>query len=494
MIGSTAAAADPPRRVLLDRALWVAAGLFGVLVLVVFVRSALHGRIGSDVGYYLPVAERMSEGLWPGRDLAMQYSFLGPAILAFSNWALGAKGTYSFYVAVNLSWLGIGSVLVARIARRLDCPPAVAVIAGLTSALQSVYFEGYTIGVEPYVAAFALAAVLQVLRAPSTPRPALSFLAAGALGCLSFWSKQYGVLVFPALALGAFQLTTRRERLVALSAIAAGALATHALVAAAALLSGGSVRALVEPLLWSKVTYASGTFLDVVRSFARYLGIMSPFLLLVPYVLATDAAARRDLRIWILLAAMAAFSVPLFARQFAHYYILIAPFGVLAGAWAVSELLRRPAPLRPVLAFAALAALLGPIHAVRIARWTHPGDREPIEARGSALMAALPKGARTVFLGDPRMMFFAKLVPPDLRTNGQMWLPFFPAATVRATIGHAELIVYESNTEALRTMDGVDLHLADLAAESGFCRMVVPDQTFVVWARDPSWCSAPRAF
>ena len=472
----------------LDRGLWLLDVVFAALLVVLIPRAVTLSAVGPDAGYILPLSERIHDGMVPGRELTLghPHAFLVMYVFAFAQWVAGGLHPYSLYVGVLVAAEVAAGVALYALLGHVTQRRSLRVAGALTVIAQLLYYEGSLVTLEPFVVLFDLLAMNACLRAKERP---MLFAVAGALGCLGFWSKQYGLLFFASLGYAAWVFAeTGRARLRNLVLVAAGALAVHAAVVLYFAAKGVNLVAVLEPLWWRWRVYGQGsTMAQVVKGFGwQYLAKTSFFLLALPLLL-LHPASRRDKTLHILVVAFVGLSGALYVQQFAHYYQLIVPWGV-ALLVAIIGYAQRWLRQRPALASLAwapyLLLLIMPLHTARMIRWFSPEARAQKLATAALVQSRIPGGKRVLVHADPSLVFFADLTPAAFESQGYKWSDFYTKEELEKVIADADYVLHDrAFGKTLRLRDGSEVPMARIGRD--FCVTATIGETLAVWQKSP---------
>ncbi len=474
---------------------WICAldALFAALLGVLLVRIATNARIGADAGYYLPVAERFYDGLFPVRDLPMQYTPLGIFGFTVAKWLSGGSHSYTMFVGAMLTVQVAASMIVYALLGHVTERRDLRALGALTTLAQLLYYDGSSIVLEPFVLLFALSAVHFALRARESARSAAWWwVASGLFGCAAFWAKQYGALIFVPLAYAAVIAPTWRERARNLVWLGLGAVLLHAAAIAFFAAHGVGFAGLLRAFLGSAKGYSVNSLSGAIKAVAwSYVLKTSPYLLLVPWVVWRDREARRDPVLHVALLAMAVFCLPLYVRQYGHYLMLVVPFGVMVFVRLIDGALRETSAERSKriallpMALAAFALMM-PVHTARMIRWMSADLRSAQISESAQLSRVIPPRSRVFYIGDTAPVFVNSYLPAGLRFVGYAWAGFY---TRREFVEH---IISEANYVVLdhRSVSGPiainrqeNMPVAELS-QLGFCRAPDAARHYEVWIRN----------
>jgi|GEM_PF-5106848 len=149
-----------------------------------------------DTGCYLNWAERIHEGWVPHRDCYLGYTPLGMYYFSLFS-GLSLPGQISYRVALLLVQLGSAALLYA-LSGGLIRSRTLRVAAAVFFLFMTQVYDGRLIMLEDFVVFFGLLTVLLLLKT-TAERPLPAFLTGVAL-FLAVFSKQYGVLFVPVVA------------------------------------------------------------------------------------------------------------------------------------------------------------------------------------------------------------------------------------------------------------------------------------------------------
>jgi 4-amino-4-deoxy-L-arabinose transferase-like glycosyltransferase len=278
--------------------------------------------LNPDSGYFLSTAERIYEGWKPYKDLHVEYPPVGLYYFALFRTILG-EGQFTYKISLLVieifsAWLLFllsGSVIKNRILR---------FIGSLFFLLMYQSYGGGYIVLEYFVVVFSLLTIL--LLTIKTKRRLLTSFLAGISFLLSILSKQYAVVIIPAIAILLIRDSTNL-------------LHKHKSVVLRTLFffAGFSVSFLIT--LW----FLGVNFMDIMSQlcvteygnsgiYEMFKSLFSlrnmwfiPLTLLSIYIVFREFQFNRFI---ILLLFILSFS-PLYVRGYFHYYQLILPYGMI---------------------------------------------------------------------------------------------------------------------------------------------------------------------
>lgn len=471
--------------------LWTAAAMITLgLWVVAVVRAVLFGHVCIDEGYYLPNAERILDGWVPVRDLQVHYAPLGMYILAAAKWAGGGARSHGYFVSVMCAAGAASGLLVFFATRHLTAHQPIRLLGAATTMSQILYYDGTQILLEPLVMPFAVSALWASWSGPGRP---FLFFVSGALGCLAFWTKQYGILLFVALIYFAWASgNSIRRRAERVALVVSGAFSVHLLVIGYFEIEGVAPGALLASLFWTGRGYSkSSLWLALVEFAFQFLMKTSPFLLFVPIMF------WRRLHDPILISialSIVGLGGALYVRQFAHYYILLAPFSSMMLVAFADEFASRRFGWgnwvgRSALVGLGAQCLIMPVHILRFIQRTGPGELDDVLAVSSAVARVVPAHARVALSAHPAVYFFADLYPADARRVGYMWSNFFWASEYEPVLRETSYVVIDTrDRDGFRFIDGA--RNSNTLTDLGFCKLENPYPGIGIWAnRNQGFCT-----
>lgn len=361
--------------------------------------AILYAPINDDAGYYISISKRLSEGLRIIQDVDVGYTPLAMMIMSWYDriFFRGHAGFEHFMMLIvffqiaNAGWT-------TTILKLIGLRWIPALCCGALQLLMCYRFEGFWIFLEPFTIFFALSA-FTILLIPKMPLQT-RWLAIGSLTFLSYFSKQYGLA-----SLGAFTLIatldteqgfehSKTNRLIYLQLIAGVVAfvigwATSPVVGIAILTiftvmfhhfryQSAQSRLMINRLIClygGFIVTATVAFtimaifhdtsvLDFIKStsprgyiargtgfdldfFINFIFNYAPWLCLVPFTL----FVARGYNLYYLVALLSlagCFVMPLYVRNFGHYYGLVIPALILACGVIYHSLWQRLPLLAPI--------------------------------------------------------------------------------------------------------------------------------------------------
>lgn len=371
--------------------------LAGLLTLAALFVSWQYAVINPDVGVYLTLAENLMEGQVLYDDVYVGYTPLSVYIMAGIRWLGGAETGYGQYLAAILVLHLLNAGLLYLIAGFFTTHTGGKLLAACATVLLALIFEGEYIMLEPFCAFFALMGVYACLR---TEAGAGWMRLAGMAVALCFLSKQYGILAAVPVALTVVHTGWKRSVRFGIRG-AAWAMGGFALPLILLFAYYQVVQGLAPEVIlgewFSRKGYGDDNLGAALKAWGRFHLTTLPVLILLPLV---AGYCRKDFRLWLLVSAWLAFSVPLYLKTFDHYHLLSLPFGVLLTVY-VAAAARTPRRLQ--LATWALGLLMVGSLSLRSYRHyrdllIHREDRTQQYAQADAVLNFLPARSRVLIL------------------------------------------------------------------------------------------------
>ena len=435
--------------------------LSSVYALALLVLCAVGLPVNDDAGFYLSVAEKISQGVPPYRELGLGYTPVSMLLFSLFFHLFEDRETLTLviFAAQAASIAGAAAVL-DRFFFALGLSRAWRALLASQFILATVWLEGGYIVLEPLTVVFMLLALWFGFR--ESP----NWLLAGLFGGLAFLTKQYGLSCFLPLAYLWYRDPGARGK--NLRDCGLGLALSIALVAFPLLLLGDS------PLGPFALTSSHGKYVLSDKTPIEF-AMNRPFILATTLALGVFAVARLGARLsprnqilaWTSALAIVGSGASLFIRQFPHYYILPLPFFGILLAMLVDA---RESSLWGWMKKGLVGAcfLFVSYHAMFYIPICRRGDRELQFQRAEAISTTL--GARrNVLVFDARgLVFLAGMQPPT----------GFPGYSFAENFAPEFLLQKLPEQDAVLVKSGVELPLP--LDTSGFERQFF-DDTVELW-------------
>lgn len=303
-----------------DKLTFVFFFVVSLLLLGVYLLSALRSPVNADAGYYLGTVEMIHKGFIPYRDFKLSYTPLFFYILQIPRWFMGAYPDYSVYMLFLYFIVFLDAVLLAAIVKKISKSVKWAWFSAIAFLILYFYLDGAYFVLEACSVCFGLASMLLLM---DEKQSVWRMILSGAFAALAFLAKQYGVLFVGVVGvLLLFSEVEWKKRLLNCLYAAIGFCVVIVLFVAMYMMSGMGVDELMHSLSGSgygkqaSVTYVEG----VEKTLKRF-----PYLLFVPCLF----FGKKDNRLGLVMACLASIllaSLQFYFNVFPHYYVYLLPF------------------------------------------------------------------------------------------------------------------------------------------------------------------------
>lgn len=291
-----------------------------LLLLGVYLLSAMRSPVNADAGYYLGTAELIHEGYVPYRDFKLSYTPLFFYLLQIPRWFMGTCPDYTVYMLFLYFIVFLDAVLLAAIVKKISKSVKWAWFSAIVFLILYYYLDGAYFVLEACSVCFGLASMLMLMDGKQS---VWRMIISGAFVALAFWAKQYGVLfVGVAGVLLLFSEVEWKKRLLNCLCAAMGFCVVIALFVALYMISGLGVGELMHSLSGSGYgKQASVTYVEGVEKALK----LFPYLLFVPCLF----FGKKDRKLGVIMACLASIllaSLQFYFNVFPHYYVYLLPF------------------------------------------------------------------------------------------------------------------------------------------------------------------------
>lgn len=414
-----------------------------------FIQAFLYSPVWPDTGYFLPMAERISEGLRPFRDLGVQHTSSLMFIYAALPTLLGPEPRYEIYLMVSyLVCFGVGGLLWAM-SKRISAWAAEDQEPGIPGLVISLLFvqyslalfaaEGWTINAEPFVLLPGLLGAYLIMQGP-LPTVARR-LTAGMFFGMAVIAKQYGIF-FPAAAVLAIVCTADEEyrgvsiwqRLQHLGPILLGSIAIiFCYYSYLASLSPSGLRS----VLWSATGKWYKPEPEHFHIYLKQLFAYVPALLVLPFSLRGNLFFRNRLFLFSLFALILSLGQGLI-RQYPHYLQHSLPFATLLLAFGFAA--------RRHMGFLLIAVCLSCVSAGYFAftqfnLFIREDGRAQQKALIQQIWKTVPERSKVMLFGPPSFSYLGRFLPADNFNPGYNFLHNSSPEQMRATMRSADYVL-----------------------------------------------------
>jgi hypothetical protein len=170
----------------------IGAAILWLVLLGCVVLAPAGAHVGSDVGYYLPLAEGLAHGHAPLLEVPVHYTPLAIAMLSLPA-LLMERPPFEAYVVTQLAVIVLGALAVVLFSRRTGASWVAAALGAGYFVLCSLYFESSTM-LEPFVVVF-IAWAMVLAWTPWSRVEGLRWFLVGVLCALAVLCKQQGLFL-----------------------------------------------------------------------------------------------------------------------------------------------------------------------------------------------------------------------------------------------------------------------------------------------------------
>jgi len=295
---------------------------FGVslLLLVVYLLSALRSPVNADAGYYLGTVELIHKGFVPYRDFKLSYTPLFFYVLQIPRLFMGEYPDYTIYMLFLYLIVFLDAVLLAAIVKKISKSVKWAWFSAIAFLILYYYLDGAYFVLEACSVCFGLVSMLILIGEKQT---VWQMMLSGTFAALAFLTKQYGVLFVGVV--GVLLLSSDvewKKRMLNCLYAAIGFCVVIALFVLMYMISGLGVDELMHSLGGSG--YGKQASLTYVEGVGKTLKLF-PYLLFVPCLF----FGKKDKGLGLITACIVSIllaSLQFYFNVFPHYYVYLLPF------------------------------------------------------------------------------------------------------------------------------------------------------------------------
>jgi len=381
--------------------------ILSTLLITIIGIDVVYAPMNRDAGAYLTVVKRMYQGEVPYRDFPMGYTPLALYFFMFVMKVIPIKNAYAAYLGATILVQTLSSLIFISILGKFGISFSKRLLCGSILLFSSLFLQGDLLVLEPFVVFFALLAVNELLKIENRH---LSGYKVGVLAGLCVLSKQYGLLLLPALLVYCITLPqTLIRRLHLCLAVVSGLIF---------IVCGSALSFLylydLKTAEFIRLILGDGYIFHPVQfsTIPNALLFISPALFSV-YV--TSRITELSLRSFIVLnyTALLLFLTPLLIRSYTHYFILVLPWvlGLYACHFTHSGRSLLKSHRINQLAFS-LASLVFSFFLIctcyRSGEYLLYKPRERQYSNSHLVDEMIPPGGKTAVFADPSLCFLTK--------------------------------------------------------------------------------------
>jgi len=303
-----------------------------ILITIAFVHAGRYAIINSDSGTYLATAEQVAQGKVLYKNMYVGYTPIGIYFFALIKYMFGSQTTYLHYIYLVIAFIFLGGGIIYQLASAISGKKHVGLLAALVYLMLAYKYEGIYIVLEPFVIVFGLGALYCLYK--SQRLRGLYFVAGVLLSC-SFLSKQYGMLLVIPMAYYVFFSEEYLKLMLGNMMLFALGLGTPLLIYFGIYESqyGISPWSLIQA--WTRYAHSYGerSLTKMLLAAGRFTISSLPFILLLGLSI-KKVLKRAYLFLQSLLLAYGVLALSLYYQQYAHYFLLLIPLGVLIAVYS----------------------------------------------------------------------------------------------------------------------------------------------------------------
>ncbi|MBK8848313.1 MAG: glycosyltransferase family 39 protein [Bacteroidetes bacterium] len=302
------------------------------LIVSVGINTVSLAQINPDGSYYLSYSENMFKGYRPYTDMGLDY--MPFVIYIFFFFKMIFNGIqYEHYLTIQILSYFLSGFLIYLIVLHFTLRNKIVSITAGFLFIGSIFtFDGIYIILEPYLIVFALLTVLLLIKA-NEKNNSLLFLFAGFFSICCFFCKQYGVLIYPAVAIYfLWQYYSKVIKLKNMFTFFMGIVTASILFLAFLFLihrvePSGFFYSIFKPQYVDSYPNLS---INAFISFFRYsVFYVFPIIMLFPFIFIEKNSKHFPQVLLVIVAAASFFSV-MIVRQYPHYFQLSLPFLIIS--------------------------------------------------------------------------------------------------------------------------------------------------------------------
>lgn len=435
-------------------------GITTLLVLGLYIHAFYFLPINTDAGFYLAIAENLSDGAVLYKDIWMRYTPLGIYIFNITSiWT--SNPTYTDYLSIIYLFNILNAGWVYLISKRLGLNQLVSFGASIITLGLCYKYEATFIVLEPFVVFFLLASSFLSLHATRSDR---LWIFTGFCVAAAFLCKQYGLAIMPALGYWMYKMGGWKYmwKLIGLFSIGFA-------IPMVSLLTYYVVYADIMPSellsIWlSSGGYGNFSLMNILWSLALFMMLSTPILLCYPFTLSKDKPTLglklKDEK-YFLLALLTSMLLPLVFQQYEHYFIFIIPYAVLLGAYLLNDRGKYQKWIYLALALNLI------IFSTRIVRATYRACQAPTEMRSQQFEQAvhlnkfIPPNSKVLLLSHyhQRLNYLCQFQPVLPSKLGYTFPENLTDKELRACLQETNIVVTEKYD--LNTFPRYDLLLTE---------------------------------
>lgn len=410
------------------------ASILGVFWLVV--QAYFYSPVWPDTGYTLPMAERISEGVLPFRDLGVQHTTSLMFALGLADRLLGGPLSYESYLAIDYTAVFIVFCFIFWLSGNLLIPLRLRILLLSQLALANYAAEGWTFDLEPFVLVFGFSGLLIGL---GNGAGLLRAFGAGLAFGVAITLKQYGLFLLGGMLLTIlFDRISFREKFQQISACAVGA--GIPLIAYYGYLSSLAENG-IRDVLWSATGRWYSPEPEHFGEYLKQLIWFSPFLLIIPFQLwwSRSKPMREERKLFVFsMCCLLLSCCQGFVRQYPHYLIHSIPFATLLLAIAF----KRESQRRLLSVFLLFACLTAGYKAFAQYKAFIEGDaRSRQRAITAQIHKTIPPRSRVLVMAPPSFQYLGNFLPAGDRKPGYNFLHNYSGEEMKEMLGTADYVL-----------------------------------------------------
>ncbi len=399
--------------------------LLGGMITGLYYVAYKYAIINSDAGFYLPLAQEISKGLIPYKDLAMWHTPLGMNILACIPYFLRDWAVYEHYLLLIFFFHLLNTYLLFSIGRLISDKKIICFWAASLYLILVFIHEGIYILLEPFSVFFILLSSIFCLKAETKNS---YYAVSGIMASLAFLTKQYSLaillpLLFAVVTSGRIHSKNYVKNIVSRGLI----LFTGYLIPIIICVCWFSFYAeypferLIEQWIYSTegMEYGERLWYKSIYSLMVFTILYAPFLMILPILYVHTHIPRRG---HILLLYFVSCALPLYFQQFPHYFQLIIPFAIILGIFLFDQSYSIPSMKNSVIILCSISLILSTYRGVRTG-WKimqAPLARERQKEIAREINVIIPPNS-LAYIAHPdyqMMNYLCRFQSPDLQNIG----------------------------------------------------------------------------